>query len=489
MGCITALVTGTVAAGLVGVTTPASAQSPDEAATAAATKYARTIGLGSGTLRLDRRVAVPGGSAVHFQQYLAGKPVIGAEVVVQLDTQGATHGATGAVSPAAKKTVAPQRSAAVAESKAYSSLAGRKASTLAKASRTTTRLAWYDEDLLAGQPSTGSLRLVHDVTVTPTSFAADGGRVLVDASSGSAVLTLSSKHEATNRRICDARNTPVADSAYCTNPVRVEGQAASGTKDVDDAYTRFGTASSFYSTTFGYDLTTKIGNAVSPAALRAIVRACISGEACPGSENAFWNGYGMVFGESFASADDVISHELTHGVTEHTSNLVYRNEPGAINESMSDVFGEFEDLANGSGNDSSTVRWKLGEDLPIGAIRDMRTPGSYGQPDTYKGSRWTTDPYNQDNGGVHTNSGVGNKAAFLITDGQTFNGQTITGIGVTKARQLYWRVENSLTSSATYAQLGSTLKSACSALASSGSFGFTTTDCQQVSKAVTATKM
>ena len=73
----------------------------------------------------------------------------------------------------------------------------------------------------------------------------------------------------------------------------------------------------------------------------------------------------MVFGDArtFAQADDVIGHELTHGVTEHESNLFYYYQSGAINESLSDVFGELIDLTNGTGTDTPAVRWLLGEDV------------------------------------------------------------------------------------------------------------------------------
>ena len=82
----------------------------------------------------------------------------------------------------------------------------------------------------------------------------------------------------------------------------------------------------------------------------------------------------MVYGEGFAAADDVVGHELTHGVTEFSSHLFYYYQSGAINESMSDVFGEFVDLTNGAGSDDPADRWMLGEDLP-GIRRDPRHGG------------------------------------------------------------------------------------------------------------------
>ncbi len=92
---------------------------------------------------------------------------------------------------------------------------------------------------------------------------------------------------------------------------------------------------------------------------------------CP-YENAFWNGTQMVYGEGFASADDVVAHELTHAVTERTAGLYYYMQSGALNESFSDIFGETVDLWNDG--DPPADRWLMGEELPIGAIRDMGDP-------------------------------------------------------------------------------------------------------------------
>ena len=90
----------------------------------------------------------------------------------------------------------------------------------------------------------------------------------------------------------------------------------------------------------------------------------------------------MYYGTGFTSGDDVVGHELAHGVTEFTSNLFYYYQSGAINESLSDVFGELVDLTNGRGTDTPAVRWQLGEDLPaIGVIRDMENPRPPAAPD------------------------------------------------------------------------------------------------------------
>src|SRR5205823_4808325 len=134
----------------------------------------------------------------------------------------------------------------------------------------------------------------------------------------------------------------------------------------------------------------------------------------------------MAYGDGYAAADDVVGHEFSHGFTQFESNLYYYMQSGAINEAMSDIFGEYIDLTDGVGNDDPSVRWLVGEDLPGGAIRNMQDPFYSYQPDSM-----TSYFYNcttSDSGGVHTNSGVANKAAFLMTDGGTLNGVTVQGL-------------------------------------------------------------
>jgi hypothetical protein len=105
--------------------------------------------------------------------------------------------------------------------------------------------------------------------------------------------------------------------------------------------------------------------------------------------------------------------------------------------------------------------------------------------------RYTADFDEVDSGGVHTNNGVGNKAAFLITDGTdggTFNGKTVTGLGVDKAKRIYYEAEtNLLTSASDYADLYDALQQACTNLV--GTAGITSGDCSQVTAAVQAVEM
>ncbi|RVU35760.1 M4 family peptidase [Hwanghaeella grinnelliae] len=119
--------------------------------------------------------------------------------------------------------------------------------------------------------------------------------------------------------------------------------------------------------------------------------------------------------ESFARYLDVIAHELTHGITETTSNLVYRDESGALNESFSDIFGVM--VANwypGEPNALANWNWEIGSGLGSngGPMRDMSDPARTSHPD-----HWSKRKYlgtHHDNGGVHYNSNIHNKAAFNL---------------------------------------------------------------------------
>ncbi len=129
--------------------------------------------------------------------------------------------------------------------------------------------------------------------------------------------------------------------------------------------------------------------------------------------NANWNGSFMRYGDGKSkplTAIDIGGHEMSHGVTSNSAKLVYQNESGALNESFSDIFGNMVEFYA----DSATASWLIGED--IGAIRDMKNPNTYKNPDTYQGTYWATG--SGDQGGVHTNSGVQNKWFYILSMGE-----------------------------------------------------------------------
>lgn len=169
--------------------------------------------------------------------------------------------------------------------------------------------------------------------------------------------------------------------------------------------------------------------------------------------NAYWDGSIMHFGVRSTGAGitaiDVTAHELTHGVTQYTSGLNYSNQSGAMNESMSDIFGKSVQFWS----KPADVNWLMSNDMNWN-IRNMANPNQFSQPDTYLGTYWYTGT--SDNGGVHTNSGVGNFMFYLLVTGGSGtndigNAYTVTGLGLTKADAIIYRSETTyLTSTSQY---------------------------------------
>ena len=200
--------------------------------------------------------------------------------------------------------------------------------------------------------------------------------------------------------------------------VRREGEAASGDAAADEAYDGLGATWSLYLEVYGRDSLDGHG-----LPLDASVHY---GEQY---DNAFWDGTRMVFGDGdgvtftrFTAAVDVMGHELTHGVTQLTAGLVYRDQSGALNESVSDVFGSLV-KQRVLGQDAASADWLIGAGLFTDrvkgvALRSMKAPGTAyddptlgkdPQPATMSGYVTTTS----DNGGVHLNSGIPNHAFYL----------------------------------------------------------------------------
>jgi bacillolysin len=459
----------------------AASAAPESAARAFMRAHGAAFGLrDQDELRVSAvRNPASGRSSVRFQQLRRGLPVVGGELIVNLDDAGNVLSASGEVSPAPDvgtiarvKAAQARRTALVAIAKAH-----RVGVETLDASAGT--LSIFDPRLLDA-PGAPRAQLVWRFEVKSRSGDPIRELVLVDAVAGKIALHFNQIAEAKSRKVCDANRT--AAQLPCTSPVRSEGQPPHALTDVNLAYDYSGDTYDFLKNRFGRD---SLNGAGMP--LISTVRYCPSPSDCP-FENAFWNGSQMTYGEDYASADDVVGHEFSHGVTEFTSHLFYYHQSGAINESLSDVFGELVDLTNGKGDDSAAVRWQMGEDLPIGAIRDMEDPTLFGDPDRTQSPNYTDDSFMEDSGGVHTNSGVNNKAAFLMTDGGTFNGRTVTPLGIDKVAKIYYELETTqLTSGSDYLDLHDGLYQACQNLI--GTSGITDPNCTEVRDATLATQM
>ena len=211
----------------------------------------------------------------------------------------------------------------------------------------------------------------------------------------------------------------IYDQAHSTSPspgtlVRGEGQPAVADASINQAYDNFGYTYSLYWDVFHRDSIDDQGMQ-------------IDGLVHYGTDydNAFWDGDGhMFFGDGdgqlltdTTKGTDVVGHELTHGVTQNEANLTYSGQSGALNESISDVFGSLVKQYH-LGQTADQADWLIGADI-VGpqlapALRSMKEPGTANkydnQPADMDGYVHTTS----DNGGVHTNSGIPNRAFYVV---------------------------------------------------------------------------
>ena len=427
-----------------------------------------------------------GRSVVRFQQVYKDVPVLGGELNVNLDGSNNLLVANGELLPHLSLDVDPSVNAQEARETAIEKIAKDRGSRAGDLRATEPELWIYDPSLLGG-PGLRVPRLVWRMDITPREGIVDFEElVLVDARRRSVALNFDQIETARVRETYTMNNSDdrstLPGTLVCdeSNPA-----CAGGDADAVAAHRFAGDTYDFYFNNHGRDSVDDAG-----MTLRSSVHFGTN------FQNAFWNGQQMVYGDGQAD-DDTAGHEITHGVTDSESKLFYYYQSGAINESFSDVWGEFVDLTNGSGNDSSTVRWRLFEDsVPDSdpgpavrpGLRDMKDPTIFNDPDSTQSSLYAADTGENDDGGVHTNSGVNNKAAFLLTDGGTLNGKTVTGLGINKVARIYYEAQtNLLTSASDYQDLHALLQQACTNL--TGTSGITAADCQEVRGAVDATEM
>ncbi|HPO16066.1 MAG TPA: M4 family metallopeptidase [Candidatus Hydrogenedentes bacterium] len=410
-------------------------------------EHAKAFGISAAsTLNVIWEKQGLGRTYVRLQQYIDGMPVFGGQAIVQV---GASGGVECVVSDLSRHLggmdIRAARDKNTAIDLAMETIAGLYgAHPLCNAEDPELMIF---SPLVLGMP--GLDRLVWQMEIVATDGALIKEMVMVDAENGNVPLHYTLIQTSRDRKIYDAANTESDPGTL----VRTEGHPACGIADADQAYDFFGDTYNFYKNEHGRDSIDGHGYTIS-----ATVRYCYPYGMCPW-ENAVWDGTRMYFGQGYAAADDVVAHELTHGVTQYESDLIYAGQSGAINESFSDIWGEFVDLTNGHGTDAPAVRWSVGEDLPMGAIRSMSDPPLYENPDSTCSPYWYGGLL--DNGGVHINSGVGNKLCYLLTDGGSFNGETITAMGIPQVADLFYEVQvNLLTSAADYVDLSNALAQA-----------------------------
>jgi Zn-dependent metalloprotease len=454
--------------------TGATSRRPEDLALAFLRSYGRAFGFRDAGSEVELRSPAEhdeiGMDHVRFRQVVRGVRVTAGEVTVHLRGSRVTAVNAETLPGIQGLDLHPTVSVDAARAKAQELLARRLNRTDAQLSeprleilnrglleerRHATRLAWFLE---ARGPALREY-------------------IWIDAKKGNPLLHFSQLTNALNREIYDGNSLDTLPGTL----MRTEGGPATGDSDADAAYTYSGDTYNYYFSQHGRDSFDGAGGT-----LISTVHHCPDALDCP-YENAFWDGNQMVYGDGFSVADDVDAHELTHAVTERTSNLFYYMQSGALNESFSDMFGETVDLTNSGGTDTPAVRWKIGEDVPgFGALRDMMNPGVFGDPAKMSDANYYCDFL--DNGGVHFNSGVSNHFYALLTDGGSYNGSTVTGIGLTKAGKIAYRtLTHYLVSGSGFRDAASAFAQSCSDLV--GTAGITSGDCTQVANAITAVEM
>ncbi len=267
--------------------------------------------------------------------------------------------------------------------------------------------------------------------------------IFVNAHDGSVRHRYNNLPSALDRRTFTANSQRVLPGTLvCTE---ADPNCAAGDSDARAAHIHAGLVYSYYKTVHNRDSYDNLGGPLTSTVHYDVAY-----------NNAFWNGQQMVYGDGdgitfapLARGLDIVAHELTHAVTQHTSDLIYEDQSGALNESLSDIFAAMVEFFA----TPAQADWLIGEDvftpgIPGDALRSMSDPtqGVYnpalptkgpGQPDHM--SIYASLPLWIDQGGVHINSGIPNKAAYLLAQGGTFHGVTVIGIGRAKMERIFYR--------------------------------------------------
>lgn len=301
--------------GLFGITNPASE-------------------LGAARVEKDRH----GGTHLTHKQIYRGLPVFGAELKTHFDATGHLNVVNGNFIPGIAVDPNPSRSAEDAIKTAMERVQADLTRPLAtKLSAAPPTLMIYREGLAQGVQ--GANHLAWQVEV--------GNRVdvrefvYVDAHSGKVIDKITGIHDGKNRRAYDAAGATAPGANYPASPFWVEGNAfPTGNTEADNMIAASSEIYDLFKVAFGRDSFDGHG-----ATMDSIFNR---GNGCP---NASWNGTFISFCPG-TTTDDVTAHEWGHAYTEHTHNLIYAWQPGALNEAYSDIWGETVDRLNGRGGDT-----------------------------------------------------------------------------------------------------------------------------------------
>jgi Zn-dependent metalloprotease len=388
-----------------------------------------------------------------LRQVHGGVPVLGAEVVVEVDADGTVSAVLGQLAADVHVSLRPALPGRAAMERALSSLVTEGEGQI------------HGEPALAVYPTAGGARLVYGARVE---YTGTEGWTLEDlyagADGGQVVARRGRVYRALSRTLYDLKKVCLRDGSELPGTLLVREGETTTDASARRVYDKSGQTYWYYRHFFGRDSFDDRG-----ATLTASVHAkFFDGMSCS-ADNAAWlpapyqqMAYGdgsLILLKDPTLALDVTAHELTHAVTNLTSDLAYENESGALNEAMSDILGAGAEawVASGggeAGNPASLTvtanTWKIGEEvagllIPGGALRFMNNPTQDGASKDYYPERYVGT---MDNGGVHLNSGIGNLAFYLLSQGgkhpKNKTPVDVTGVGLEKALRIFYLANTEL---------------------------------------------
>jgi Zn-dependent metalloprotease len=367
---------------------------------------------------------------VRFQQYHLGVPVLGAQLNIQVTPSGQIISVNGEALPVVTVSTNPQIDAQKAAEVSRDYLSGTSSDSVWS---TQDNSLWiYSPEILESIP--GEQHLVWKITNSSEGLQLNK-IVLVDANSGDVLKTYEERKNISIHVYDTSLGSNTCELANCTD----------GDTDAQKAYSYFTDVYNFFSYLLERD---SYDNGIDGNG----TGATISVETHVSGVQANWNGNKFQFGTGWTFADDVIAHEFAHALDDYSSKLYPWYQSGAIGESFADIWGEFVDQVFVRDGENPADNWKIGEDLVPATIpsviRDLQNP-SVATMDSYL----VTDA---NNGGIHTNNGIGNRAAYLVVNDSTY------GIGLAKAIAVYYEAQaNLLTSGSDYYDLYKVLYQAC----------------------------
>lgn len=428
-------------------------------------------------------------TTLSYDQVYQDVPVFGGAIRTHFDATGKLTAINGIAVPVPAFNSTPNVQPDAAATIALAAVTAAADDTAPPLQAVATQLYIFQPGLLKG--TGGPLYLAYQIEVVNSSYTLRRF-VFVDAHSGKILLALNGIHEL-EREISEGDLSNKVWDEGNGNPDPIPNGWAGGSNarvaawndeitGAKEAYNLFGSMTN--GTWLSYD------------SQNAPMRTVNNDPTihCP---NANWNSISTNYCDG-VTGDDIVAHEWGHAYTEYTSNLLYAWQPGALNEAYSDIWGETVDLLNGHGKDTpatnrtasscstlgagapandTSYRWLAGEDAPAfgGAIRDMWNPTCYGDPGKITDSQYTCDPTLDDNGGVHTNSGIPNHLFALLVDGGTYNNVTVPAIGLTRAAHIHWRAQSVyLTAISDFTDHANALGAACTDLIGQPLYALTT---------------